>query len=249
MDRPAIKAQARQALLGNIKLVFLGSFLLVVLTVVFSEISSRLLSPLLDEMENCYIQMLTGKAVRIDKLSRLMEQQSREILVDRLLDFLLIIVRFGFLLFLFRILRGKHASCGNLLDGFAVWWKILLLELLISLVVALWSLLLVIPGIIASYRYRMAAFLLLTHPEYGVLDCMRESKRLTQGHKMDFFLLDLSFLGWLLLTTIPYLGWIAMLWVSPYRAGTELLYCMNICGPSDQELWDQEDPRFPGSPE
>ena len=113
-----------------------------------------------------------------------------------------------------------------------------------GLFVFLWSLLLIVPGIIAAYRYRMAPFLLLTHPEYGIMDCIRESKSRMAGYKMAFFLLDLSFLGWELLTLVPILGWAVSVWVKPYRQSTELLYCMQISEPYDLSLWEREDPRF-----
>ena len=245
LNRPAIKSQARQIIGDNLKTVMTCAALLVLLSAVFSYITGLLLRPMTDELENLYAQMLQGRLVDPNRVYDAVYGQPRELLVSRLLQWLLTIVEFGFMLFLFKIIRKKPASYGNLLDGFAIWWKILLLELLTSVLIALWSLLLVIPGIIAAYRYRMAPFLLLTHPEYGLMDCIRESKARTKGHKLDFFFLDLSFLGWELLTLIPFLGWAVMLWVKPYRQTAELLTCMHFSAAYDRPLWEMEDPRFP----
>lgn len=247
MNRPALKRQAREIIQQNLKKVLICTLLLVLLTAVFSMITGRLLQPSTDKLMQYYDQMLRGKEVSSYTLQKTLYSQPREMTISYLLRWLLMIVEFGFMLFLFNVIRSRPASYGNLLDGFSVWWKVLLLRLVMALFVSLWSLLLVVPGIIAAYRYRLAPFLLLTHPEYGIMDCIRESKARMNGHKMSFFTLDLSFLGWELLTLVPYLGWAAMIWVSPYRQSTELLYCMQICEPYDRPLWEQEDPRFPNN--
>ncbi len=244
MNRPALKRQAQETILQNLKTVLICTLLLVLLTLIFSAITGRLMKPTLDQLSLYYEQLLQGKEVSSYSIQAAVYSHPREMGVSYLLQWLLMIVEFGFMLFLFNVIRAKPASYGNLLDGFAIWWKILLLHLVMGLFVFLWSLLLIVPGIIAAYRYRMAPFLLLTHPEYGIMDCIRESKSRMAGYKMAFFLLDLSFLGWELLTLVPVLGWAVMVWVKPYRQSTELLYCMQISEPYDLSLWEREDPRF-----
>ena len=66
-----------------------------------------------------------------------------------------------------------------------------------------WSLLLVVPGIIAAYRYAMADYILYRHPEMGVMEVLRESKERMQGRKGRLFCLQISFIGWMLLTMAP----------------------------------------------
>ena len=244
MNRPALKRQAQETILQNLKTVLICTLLLVLLTLIFSAITGRLMKPTLDQLSLYYEQLLQGKEVSSYSIQAAVYSHPREMGVSYLLQWLLMIVEFGFMLFLFNVIRAKPASPGNLLDGFAIWWKILLLHLVMGLFVFLWSLLLIVPGFIAAYRYRIAPFLLLTHPEYGIMDCIRESKSRMAGYKMAFFLLDLSFLGWELLTLVPVLGWAVMVWVKPYRQSTELLYCMQISEPYDLSLWEREDPRF-----
>ena len=84
----------------------------------------------------------------------------------------------------------------------ALMWKLVGMNLLRSLLVGLWSLLLVIPGIIAGYRYSMADYLLINHPEMGAVEALRRSKELMRGNKMAAFSLDWSFLGWVLLEAV-----------------------------------------------
>ncbi len=80
----------------------------------------------------------------------------------------------------------------------------------------LWSLLFVIPGIIAAYRYSMALYVLIDNPELGALECLRRSKEMMRGNKFKLFVLELSFIGWILLATIPLVN----IYVMPYMETT-----------------------------
>jgi len=83
----------------------------------------------------------------------------------------------------------------------------------------LWTLLLIIPGIIKSYAYRMVPYILADNPNIGARRAIELSNEMTRGHKLDMFILDLSFLGWYLLGLLA-LG-IGALFVNPYRDATE----------------------------
>ena len=98
----------------------------------------------------------------------------------------------------------------------------LVLGLLYTIFISLWSLLFVIPGIVKSYAYSMAFYLKDEHPEWGWKECLDESQRLTKGHKMELFVLDLSFIGWYIVGAIA-LG-IGALWVAPYHIATRINY-------------------------
>ncbi len=65
-----------------------------------------------------------------------------------------------------------------------------------------------------SYIYKFTWFVMADHPELSAVDCMRESRKLTEGKRWRLFVLDLSFIGWVLLVIIT--GGIAALWVDPY---------------------------------
>ena len=91
----------------------------------------------------------------------------------------------------------------------------LLLGLLSSLFTFLWGLLLVVPGIVKAYSYSQAFFVKVDRPEYDWRACMDESIQLMDGHKMDLFILDLSFLGWYIVGALC-IG-VGTLWVYPYH--------------------------------
>ena len=117
---------------------------------------------------------------------------------------------------------------GNLLDGFGMLPRLLFLLVLQYAFIILWSLLFLIPGIIAAYRYSLAVYVMIDHPEYTAMDCLRESKRLTNGYKAQLFTLDLSFILWLLLTALPVLGYAAQVYVTPYMETARVLYYEKI---------------------
>lgn len=120
-------------------------------------------------------------------------------LLDLLLTAVVAVIGAGFVIFTLRTIDGSGASYWNLFDGFAMFFRIIWLYIVEGFFIFLWSLLFFFPGIIAMYRYRMAIYLLLEHPEMSVMDCIRESKRLMKGHKWELFVFDLSFIGWALL--------------------------------------------------
>ena len=82
----------------------------------------------------------------------------------------------------------------------------LLPEILQGLYVALWSLLLVIPGIVKSYSYAMAPYIMAEHPALTANEAITESRRIMDGNKWRLFCLDFSFIGWELLCVLPMLA-------------------------------------------
>lgn len=116
---------------------------------------------------------------------------------------------------------GESPDLNNLFDGFKDdFGGTFLLGLLTTIFVMLWSMLFIIPGIVKSYAYSFAFYIKADHPDYDWQQCIEESKRLTQGHKGELFVLDLSFIGWVIVGSLC-LG-VGMLWVDPYMGLTKV---------------------------
>lgn len=118
--------------------------------------------------------------------------------------------------------RGEEMPIASLFDGFGFVGKIVLLNLVMAVFIALWSMLLIVPGIIAAYRYRFALYNLCENPELGVMDALNMSKQQTRGYKLDLFVLDVTFLGWSLLCVLT--AGILSIWITPYIQQTDLGY-------------------------
>lgn len=110
---------------------------------------------------------------------------------------------YGLSLFLLTFVRTRQADNALMFEGFSRFGKVFILSLIIAIKVILWSLLFIIPGIIAGIRYSMAYYVLADNPDYSPTQCIEESKRLMIGNKMKYFCLNLSFIGWYILASIP----------------------------------------------
>lgn len=111
---------------------------------------------------------------------------------------------------------GAPMQMGDMFRGFSEDFSgLFLLGLMRALFTALWTLLLVVPGVVASLSYSMSNYIKMDHPEYGWQECLNASKQMMNGHKMDLFVLGLSFIGWYILGSIC-LG-VGNLWVDAYR--------------------------------
>ena len=122
--------------------------------------------------------------------------------IDLLLQIMALMVSTGVIIFVIRTVRDGKGSFGNLLDGLPVLLRVIGYEIVTYVFVFLWSLLFVIPGFIAAYRYRQGPYLLLDHPEMGIMDCISASKHMMKGHKGELFVMDLSFFGWFFMQSV-----------------------------------------------
>lgn len=107
---------------------------------------------------------------------------------------------------------------------------------LMGLFTSLWSLLLIIPGIIKAYEYRMIPYLLTDHPEWSTRELFDASKEMMSGNKWDTFVLDLSFLGWGILGVIT-CGIATLFWVAPYQNLTNAALYRRLSGRDRQSSY------------
>ena len=101
-----------------------------------------------------------------------------------------------------KLTKKEEISVGDVFSGFSQTGRALWLNILISIFTFLWSCLLIIPGIIKQYSYSMAFYILADNPELTAREALSKSKEIMNGHKMDLFVLRLSFIGWYLLTVL-----------------------------------------------
>ena len=112
--------------------------------------------------------------------------------------------------------RGGEATAKDMFEGYnkELFSRVLTTTLLYYVYVFLWSLLLLIPGCIKSYSYAMTPYILKDNPEMKNNAAIEESMRMMDGHKLELFLLDLSFIGWAILSILTCC--IGFLWLVPY---------------------------------
>ncbi len=120
----------------------------------------------------------------------------------------------GYSYFVLKAARREDIEIGNIFEGFNHFVKVVILSILIGIFTILWTLLFIIPGIIAALRYSQAFFILLDNPDLSPMEAIRRSKQMMKGNKGKLFLLTLSFIGWALLCGITF--GIGALWLNPY---------------------------------
>jgi uncharacterized membrane protein len=212
-DRVALKVGAKETLRNVEPHPGYTTFAYLILGVILNFLSNTILLPpklselLLDPYytnhPEAFLEDLAGYAPGIGGY-----------LVAILISIVMMIVLMGYFRYIMKLSRGDRGSVRDLFSAFPLTLKIIGLEILMGIFIYLWSLLFIIPGIVAAYRYRLAPYLLLDNPEMGPLECIRESKRLMSGNKGKLFVRDLSFIGWQILCAITF--GILSIWKMPY---------------------------------
>lgn len=124
--------------------------------------------------------------------------------------------------------RQKEPEIGTLFGYFKYWKTTTAASLLQGLYVFLWSLLFIIPGIVAGYSYAMTNYILAEHPELTASEAIEQSKQMMSGNRFRLFCLQFSFIGWDLLCALT-LG-IGNLWLRPYKQAAEAAFYREVSG-------------------
>jgi len=114
--------------------------------------------------------------------------------------------------------RMQEPGIEKMFEGFHTFSSALCLFLLIGLFTLLWSLLLIVPGIIAAFRYSMSFYIMADSPQISASEAMEQSKKMMYGHKSRLFCLIFSFIGWGILCCLTF--GIGFLWLCPYMQVT-----------------------------
>lgn len=141
------------------------------------------------------------------------------------------VVRQGYATHLLKQHDGEALEIKDLFSQFHRFGDGFCLYLLEGLYTALWMLLLIIPGIIAGFKYAMAPFIMAENPEMTASEAITASKDLMDGHKWELFCLNFSFIGWELLGAITF--GIGALFVAPYMNAAYAAFYRNLCPKAD----------------
>jgi len=112
----------------------------------------------------------------------------------------------GLTWFFFDLYDRREVGVGTLFSGFKKYGPVVGANFMVSLFTMLWTLLLIVPGIIKALSYSQTLYLIKDRPELSVMDAIKESKRLMKGSKWRLFLTQLSFIGWILLPILGLIG-------------------------------------------
>ena len=137
-------------------------------------------------------------------------------------------VELGYAKFLLKQYDRKELQFSDLFSQFERFGTGFAQKFLRTLYSCLWALLLVIPGIVKGLSYAMTPFILEEHPEMTASEAIKASMKLMDGHKMDLFILGLTFIGWEILACLT-MG-IGFLFLNPYMNAAYAAFYRNISG-------------------
>ena len=125
--------------------------------------------------------------------------------------------------------RQKEAEIGTMFGYFQFWKSAAFARLLKGVYILLWSLLFIIPGIIAAYSYAMTSYILAENPELTASEAIERSKQMMSGNRWRLFCVQISFIGWEILSTLLTFG-IGGLWITPYKQAATAAFYREISG-------------------
>ncbi|MCL2044839.1 MAG: DUF975 family protein [Oscillospiraceae bacterium] len=193
-----LKITAKAQIRSNMPKIFIVSILYLVITSIMIEVQFKLLG-VYNAFDIYFQQLLVGNLLSIFGFISLLTLNPIRILLTIAISLSIAAVRFGYTSHTLRIQRGEALDIIDLFNGFYVFGKVIQIHIITNIKILLWSLLLVIPGIIASISYRQAYYILFDDPKKSAMECINESKEMMTGLKAEFCFLYLSFLGWYIL--------------------------------------------------
>ncbi|MDE6996369.1 MAG: DUF975 family protein [Oscillospiraceae bacterium] len=226
-DRVGIKMQAKDIMRGARTSPYLVTLILLAITFVLNKIvemvefGSLFYSYAFTQQ---YLDLIaSGDLNALDALIAAMPENTTGVFfLSTLVSLFTIVLNGGYFIYCMGIRQGLRMPCASLADGLSVAGKLIWCWIQVSVRTFLWSLLLVIPGIVAAYRYRFAYYNLLTDASLSAGDAIRLSCQQTQGFKLELLILDLSFTGWALLASLT-MG-LLNIWLTPYMTLCDLGY-------------------------
>ena len=233
-DRPALKRKAKEVLRANSPRIYLVGLLFTLFSTVGSlatewpTVRLVLQADSLDEMLRLYeagSAVSTGFALSVATF---------------VMTLFINLMSFGWNLYTLRASRGEDTGgIETLFSCFQQFRRFLVAYVLMSLFTFLWSLLFVVPGIIAAISYSQTIYIMLDNPNISPAEAISTSKRLMRGHKFEYFVLQFSFLGWayLAIFTLGLLG----IWLNPYMQVTMANYYNALIG---WQSYQPEEPIF-----
>ena len=138
-------------------------------------------------------------------------------LVSFVISIVVFIITVGFTDYMVKFIKGKDYKLELLFSKFGDWSRLIGVYLLQVIFIVLWTLLFIIPGIIKAIAYSLVPYLLADdkYKDLSATEVLKKSEELMKGHKWDFVVLNLSFIGWHLLA--PFTLFILEIWILPYQ--------------------------------
>ncbi len=186
-------------------IVFIGFFDLINETIsLISNIASD---------KQMYIEMI-GEAAYEVIVGFYVEYGTILLIISLAIGLFLTIIEFGKCKLFLDVAEEKEAGFASIFDGFLYPVKAVFANIYMTVLIILWSFLFIIPGFVAAIKYSMTYYIIAENPQMPITDAVDLSKHMMMGHKMEYFIMLLSFLPWMLV--IAFTFGVAGFYVNPY---------------------------------
>lgn len=215
MNRVEIKARAKELVKGRLWDFWKGYLLYSILIGIISSAFQIILR--VESFKTCLIPITLGNET-------MCYMTTANLIVEIISGVVALGTAFlalGYLLYVIRYAREESLDVNDIFYYKKMYIPTFLLFFLIQLFTNLWTLLFIVPGIIASLSYAMSKYIYCDQ-ELKPLECIKASKKMMKGHKWDYFIFNLSFVGWIILGMFTF--GLLYIWLIPYMSTADVLY-------------------------
>lgn len=201
MDRIELKEWAKEKIKGNLWNIIIGLLITIAISIMFS-------------MGYVIIQRIFGPGNFITYI------------VEIITDILLIPISVGLYSYIIEFIKNDNFNQNLIFEPYERTLNVIGASLLVSLLVMVGCICFIIPGIYLAFSYAMVPYLLATRKDLTITETLELSRKMMDGHKFNYFVLSISFIGWAIL--VPFTLGIILIWLYPYMMTTTTKFFMDI---------------------
>lgn len=201
MNRIELKEWAKEKIKGNLWNIIIGLLITIAISVMFS-------------MGYAIIQKIFGASSFIAYI------------VEIIIDILLIPLNVGLYSYIVEFIKNDNFNQNLIFEPYERTLNVIGASLLVSLLVMAGCICFIIPGIYLAFSYAMVPYLLATRKDLTITETLELSRKMMDGHKFDYFVLSISFIGWIIL--VPFTLGIILIWLYPYMMTTTTKFFIDI---------------------
>lgn len=219
MDRVALKLEVKNQVKGNRWVLLKPIIIAGVITYVLSWIISSIIPTIMFDSNSSMVVTSSTSGLTIALISVILITSLIPLVVSAPLQM-------GVNMYYSDYNKENYADINTIFKPFKYTIKIFVTMVFVSVLILVGSLLFIIPGILLSLAFTSISYTYMKHPELGVMDMVSTSWRMMKGHKFEYLVLELSFMGWVILSIFT--CGILSFWLTPYYRMTLVRYFEEI---------------------
>lgn len=207
MNRIELKEWAKKKIEGNIGNILLGVVIVLAVSLLFS-------------FGVGFVQAVFG------------EESFVTFIVSLIVELLLVPLSIGLNAYMIGFVKNDEFNRDTLFASYEDTYKIIGTNILMSFLIMIGMFFFIIPGIYLAFSYALVPYLLVTNRDLSITETLELSRKMMNGHKLDYFILSISFIGWVLL--VPFTLGILLIWLYPYMVTATTKFAVDVIDSYDE---------------